>query len=111
MITLHFTHIAADGRATDQQVKARPGSSVMQAAVDAGVGGIAADCGGSLSCGTCHVYVAEAWVDQLPVPGADEQAMLEGVAAERRPGSRLSCQLLLTAAHDGLTVELPAMQY
>lgn len=111
MITLHFTHTAAGGRATDQQVKARPGSSLMQAAVDAGVGGIAADCGGSLSCGTCHVYVAEAWVDQLPAPGADEQAMLEGVAAERRPGSRLSCQLLLTAAHDGLTVELPAMQY
>lgn len=68
----------------------RKGQSVMDAAVRANLEGIVAECGGSLICATCHVYVQEgAW----PAPSDDELAMLEFVAAERRAASRLSCQL------------------
>lgn len=103
-------------RLTDPQglvheVSAPAGTSLMRAATDAGVDGIAADCGGCLSCATCHVYVEAPWCERLPPPGADEQAMLEMTAAERIPGSRLSCQILLTPALDGLCVRLPDTQY
>ncbi len=83
----------------------------MQAAQSAGVEGIAADCGGSLTCATCHVMVREPWASQLPPPSADELAMLEFTAAPRLPHSRLACQIQLTEALDGLTVDLPATQY
>jgi ferredoxin, 2Fe-2S len=111
MITVHLVQTAPDGQALDHAVPAQAGQSVMQAAVKAGVDGIAADCGGVISCGTCHVYVREPWAAQLPPPGGDELALLEFVAAERRPASRLSCQIVLTAAHDGLTADLPSTQY
>lgn len=87
------------------------GQSLMRAATDAGVAAIAADCGGTLTCATCHVYVAESWADRLPAPGPDELAMLEMTAAPRRPNSRLSCQIELTDALDGLQVVLPETQY
>lgn len=83
----------------------------MQAATHAGVDAIAADCGGSLICATCHVYVDAAWTDKLPAPSADELAMLEMTAAERTAHSRLSCQIVLTAQLDGLCIALPATQY
>ena len=70
-----------------------------------------ADCGGTLSCATCHVYVDPAWVERLPQPDLTELELMEGVAAERRPNSRLSCQILLTEALDGLTLEVPARQF
>ena len=76
-----------------------------------GVDGIAADCGGMLTCATCHVFVREPWASQLPPPGTEELAMLEFTADLRRPNSRLSCQIQLTEALDGLTVDLPATQY
>jgi 2Fe-2S ferredoxin len=96
-----------EGRTVD----AAPGTSLMQAAVGAGVDGIAADCGGMLTCGTCHVYVHEDWAARLPPATPEETEMLGFVAAERRPGSRLACQVELTAALDGLTVTLPQRQY
>ena len=83
----------------------------MEAAVAANVQGIAADCGGMLTCGTCHVYVREPHASLLPAPAADELAMLEFVAALRRANSRLSCQIALTEALDGLTLDLPDTQY
>ncbi len=92
-------------------VQARVGRSLMHAAVDAGLDGMAADCGGSLSCATCHVIVAPAWAEQLPEPAADELAMLELTAAPLEPGSRLSCQIRLSAALDGLQARMPATQY
>jgi ferredoxin, 2Fe-2S len=92
-------------------VPALPGRSLMRTAVDAGLDGIAADCGGCLTCATCHVIVDDAWVARLPVPGADEQSMLEMTAAERQPTSRLSCQIVIDPALDGLTVTLPPTQY
>ena len=89
----------------------RTGRSLMQAAVDAGIDGIAADCGGCLSCATCHVIVAPEWAGRLPPPAPDEQAMLEMTAAPAQPNSRLSCQITLLPALDGLVVHLPATQY
>lgn len=83
----------------------------MQAATHAGVDGIAADCGGSLTCATCHVMVDDAWASQLPAPSADELAMLEMTASQRTSTSRLSCQMVATAALDGLRITLPATQY
>ena len=107
MITLHF--IAADGLATS--VQGKPGKSLMEAAVAAGIDGIAADCGGLLTCATCHVHVQEPFASSLPPPDGEELGMLEFTAAPRSPASRLSCQIKLTPALDGLTVQLPATQY
>jgi 2Fe-2S ferredoxin len=87
------------------------GTSLMRAAVAAGIDGIKADCGGVMTCATCHVYVAADWLARLPPPSADEDAMLEMTAAPRRPTSRLSCQLQLVAALDGLVATLPETQY
>ena len=106
-ITLHFH--TADGRVHD--VKARTRSSLMQAALAAGIDAIAADCGGSMTCATCHVYVAPEWQDYLPPARVEEDAMLEMTAAPRESGSRLSCQIDLDASLDGLTVRVPATQY
>ena len=77
----------------------------MQAAQSGGVDGIAADCGGSLTCATCHVIVREPWASQLPPPGADELAMLEFTAELRQPNSRLSCQIQLTDALTALQAD------
>ena len=107
MPTVHL--IAADG--TRHTLQAKSGRSLMKAALAAGIDGIAADCGGCLTCATCHVYVADEWLPRLPAPGRDEASMLEMTASERRPGSRLSCQIELDDALDGLTVELPPTQY
>lgn len=86
------------------------GTSVMQAAVSNGVPGIVAECGGSAMCATCHVYVDAAWVDQLPAMDAVEQEMLDSVADERLPESRLSCQVVVSPNLDGLKVRLPRTQ-
>jgi len=107
MITIHF--IAADGYST--QAQGKPGKNLMEAAVAAGIEGIAADCGGLLTCATCHVHVQEPFASALPPPDGEELGMLEFTAAPRKPSSRLSCQIKLTPAMDGLTVELPVTQY
>ena len=86
------------------------GTSLMQVAVAAGVKGIVAECGGSAMCATCHVYVEEPWASELPAPLAPELEMLECTAAQRLPGSRLSCQVRLSPQLDGLTVRLPQRQ-
>lgn len=101
--------IAPDGAHTE--IQARAGQSLMRAATDAGVEAIVADCGGCLSCATCHVWVDPAWADRLPPVTPDEDSMLELTAAERRPTSRLSCEIPLTEALDGLVVHLPPTQY
>lgn len=103
MITIHF--VQPDG--TRRQVQAREGQSLMRIAIEANVDGIQADCGGCLSCATCHVYIEPV---PAPPPDGDEDGMLGTVAAERRAGSRLSCQLVATPALDGATVTVPARQ-
>lgn len=99
----------ADG--TEHSIEAQPGQSLMLAAVAVNATGIEGDCGGLLTCATCHVYVREPWLSQLPSMEADEDSMLEFAAAERRPNSRLGCQIELTTALNGLTVDLPESQY
>jgi ferredoxin, 2Fe-2S len=106
-LTLHLT--TANGEPLT--VRGRSGQTLMRAAVDAGVDGIAADCGGCLTCATCHVIVEPAWQARMPPPSSDELAMLEMTAAAREAGSRLSCQVRLTPLLDGLAVRLPATQY
>jgi 2Fe-2S ferredoxin len=103
-----ITFILADG--STHGLEAPEGVSVMAAATGAGLPGIVAECGGSAMCATCHVYVDEAWVARLPAPLANELEMLECTAAERRPTSRLSCQIKLTAELQGLVVHLPDRQ-
>src|ERR1041384_8420114 len=86
------------------------GTSVMQAAVVHGVDGIVAECGGSCMCATCHVYVQEDQLSKTPAMQPDEDAMLEGTASQRKPNSRLSCQLVVSQQMDGLVVHLPEPQ-
>ena len=107
MIQIRF--IRADG--TEQTIQTPTGQSLMKAAVDANVRGIEADCGGSLTCATCHVMLEEPWIARLPAAIADERDMLDFAASPVEAGSRLSCQIRLTPELDGMVVRLPAQQY
>lgn len=103
-----ITFIQHDG--TRHEVDAVAGSSVMEAAVRNGVPGIEADCGGACACATCHVYVEEAWRDKLDEKATMEESMLD-FAENVEAGSRLSCQIKVTDAMDGLVVRVPESQY
>lgn len=81
----------------------------MEGAVENGIPGIDADCGGACSCATCHVYVEDSWYDKLKGPSEMEQSMLE-VAHDARPNSRLSCQIKAGAEIDGLVLRIPETQ-
>ena len=105
-MTIKVHLVPADGGEA-LTLQAKPGQSLMQAAIAANVNGIEAECGGLLTCATCHVYVREPFASRLPPPSDDELGMLEFTAAPRRPNSRLSCQIELGDALDGLTVDLP----
>ena len=85
------------------EARADPGTTAMEAAVDNGVAGILAECGGSCACATCHAYVADDWVGRLVPMDEMEDAMLDS-AVDRRPASRLLCQVELTPELDGLEV-------
>jgi 2Fe-2S ferredoxin len=91
-------------------VEAATGDTVMAAAVRNGVPGIIAECGGNASCATCHVWVREDFVPLVGPPQDMEEDLLDMAVSERRPGSRLSCQIRVTGALDGLTVEIPPEQ-
>lgn len=106
MPTIRF--ILADG--SERALEAPVGTTAMQVAASAGLPGIVAECGGSAMCATCHVYVDERWQDRLPAPLSNELEMLECTAAERRAGSRLSCQIRIEDQLDGLTLRLPDTQ-
>jgi len=105
-ITLHFR--AADG--TVRTVDARIGTSVMDAAVQNDIDEVAAECGGSLICATCHVYLQPETAALFDEPDDAEIEMLEGTAAERQEHSRLSCQLIIKAELDGHTIDTPDRQ-
>ena len=104
----NITYIEPSGQAVTVDVT--DGWSLMQGAMAHGVDGIVAECGGSCACATCHCYVDEARLADLPVPSANELGMLENVAAERRPNSRLSCQIKSCADLEGLVLTLPDRQ-
>jgi ferredoxin, 2Fe-2S len=101
-------YLQPDGRTA--AVECPPGISVMKAAVVNNVPGIVAECGGSLMCATCHVYVDPADAGRLEPLGEEEDDMLDCTAAPRLETSRLSCQLTVTAELDGLTVRVPPAQ-
>jgi 2Fe-2S ferredoxin len=102
------TFIAHDG--TRHAVDAAAGESLMRAAVDNGVPGIDADCGGMCACATCHVFFEPEWVARLAAPSQQEEEMLN-FTAERRASSRLACQIPVVDALDGLTVTMPEGQH
>lgn len=102
--------VFVESNGTHHVVEAAAGESLMQAATANMVPGILADCGGSCTCATCHAYIDAPWADQLPAPSADESLMLEG-ALHTRPTSRLTCQVQMSPALDGIVVHLPASQY
>jgi 2Fe-2S ferredoxin len=95
---------------TQHKVDAIAGASLMQAAVSHRVDGIVAECGGNAACATCHVYVDAQQFGRVGPPNEVEDEMLDFTAAERRPTSRLSCQIEVTGALDGLVVDVPEEQ-
>lgn len=103
-----ITYIEASGQTTTIDVPV--GSNLMHGATSNGVEGILGQCGGSCSCATCHCYVDEARLGDIPPAEELELAMLECVASERRPNSRLACQVRAAANLDGLIVRLPVTQ-
>ena len=102
-----ITFIRPDG--SQQTLEGSIGQSVMQLATAHGIPEIEADCGGACACATCHVIVAAEWADRLPPQGVMEADMIE-FAADVTPTSRLSCQLSINEAFDGLILHLPARQ-
>ena len=90
-------------------IEVQNGLTVMEGAVQNDIPGIDADCGGGMSCATCHVYVKEDWYDKLPKKEMGEDDMLDQ-AYEPKPNSRLSCQLIVSDELDGLIVNLPEKQ-
>jgi 2Fe-2S ferredoxin len=103
-----FTFIQPDG--TEQTVEAQPGMTVMEAAKLNLIDGLEAECGGAGACATCHVYVDAAWREQTGAPAEMEEDMLD-FAFEVRPESRLSCQIKVTEALNGLIVRIPEKQF
>ncbi|MGJ5094674.1 2Fe-2S iron-sulfur cluster-binding protein [Bradyrhizobium oligotrophicum] len=106
MTTITFLH--PDNRS--ESVEAEDGASVMLAALTHGIDGIVAECGGNAVCATCHVYVDDAWTARLDPVSDDEDALLDGTAAERLPNSRLSCQIKVQPALAGLVMRIPDKQ-
>jgi len=102
-----ITYVQPDG--SPSVVEADNGSTVMETAIDNDIDGIVAECGGACSCATCHVYVQPEWLDRLPAPDAQEDGMLDCVL-DRRPNSRLSCQIEVSDNIDGLVVNVPESQ-
>ena len=102
-----ITYIDNDG--TARTVEAELGATVMETAINNDIPGILATCGGSCSCATCHVYVADSWFERLPPPALEESDMLD-TAHDLKDNSRLSCQIKVTEELDGLTVTTPPRQ-
>ncbi len=102
-----ITYIEHNGKSHSVEVK--NGLSVMEGAVQNNIPGIDADCGGSMACATCHVYVKEEWFDKVNIKSEGEDDMLDQ-AYEPNKHSRLSCQISVTDDIDGLIVNLPEKQ-
>lgn len=103
-----IVYVQPDGSELPTEVKS--GQSVMLGAIQGSVPGIDAECGGALDCATCHVYIATDWFARLVPVTDDEDALLHSVASERRPESRLSCQIEVSPALEGLVVHVPDRQ-
>ena len=99
-----------DAAGTSRVINIPAGWSLMEGAVQNDVSGIAAECGGGCACATCHVFVAPEWIGKLPEKSPAENDLLECTAVSRTPASRLSCQIPMSDALDGLVVHLPERQ-
>ncbi|MDC0513724.1 2Fe-2S iron-sulfur cluster-binding protein [Pelagibacteraceae bacterium] len=102
-----ITYISHNGKKNTVDVAA--GLSVMEGAIQNNIDGIDADCGGSMACATCHVYVGENWTNKIEKIQDSEQDMLD-MAYEPKKNSRLSCQIIISNELDGLEVTTPTKQ-
>ena len=102
-----ITYIEHNGKS--HEIDVANGLSVMEGAVQNNIPGIDADCGGSCACATCHVYVDEKWFNKLINKESAEEDMID-MAFEPKKFSRLSCQLVVSDALDGLVVKMPSKQ-
>ncbi|MCF6329519.1 MAG: 2Fe-2S iron-sulfur cluster-binding protein [Henriciella sp.] len=103
-----ITYVDHEGNARD--IEAKNGETVMETAIKNSIAGIDADCGGACACATCHVYIAEAFMDKVGAPEDMEQSMLD-FAENVQSNSRLSCQITVTDELDGLIVTTPESQH
>jgi 2Fe-2S ferredoxin len=104
-MTMQATWILPDGQRVTAEVK--EGQNLMEAAVANNIPRVVGECGGSLSCATCHVVVAHDWAAKTGEVGSFEDAMLDVAEAERQRHSRLSCQIKMSAALDGIVLHVP----
>ena len=102
-----ITYIEHNG--TNHTIDVQNGLTVMEGAVQNNIPGIDADCGGSMACATCHVYVKEDWFDKTNKKSEGEDDMLDQ-AHEPKKNSRLSCQIIVSDDLDGLVVDMPEKQ-
>lgn len=105
MVKITFIDSAGEARTVEGEV----GSTLMETAINNGVPGIEAECGGACACSTCHVYIDEAWREKVGGPSPMEEDMLD-FAYSVQPNSRLSCQIKVVDAFDGLVVRTPDRQ-
>ena len=98
-----------DDQGNSKTIDVENGLTVMEGAIQNDVSGIDADCGGSMACATCHVYVEEKWLNKIPKAEEAEIDMID-MAYDPKKNSRLSCQLIVTDELDGLKVTTPAKQ-
>ena len=103
-----ITYIEHNG--TEHVVDVANGMTVMEGARDNGIPGIEADCGGACACSTCHVYIAPDWVEKVPEKQDMEEDMLDFAYEPDPARSRLTCQIKVTDALDGLIVHMPEKQ-
>ena len=102
-----ITYISHDGKQNTVEVPV--GLTVMEGALQNNIQGIDADCGGSMACATCHVYISENWFNKLAKIHDAEKDMLD-MAYEPKKNSRLSCQIIVSDQLDGLEVTTPLKQ-
>jgi len=105
---VQITYCDTDGTKYVREIPV--GRTLMECAMNSGVPGILAECGGSAACGTCKVSVDPLWRDRLPAPSMLEESMLEAGEEGVIPNARLSCQILMSEELDGLVVHLPGRQ-
>ena len=101
--------IYKDNRGNSKTINVDNGLSVMEGAIQNEIQGIDADCGGSMACATCHVYVNDEWFDKIPKAEDAEVDMID-MAYEPKKNSRLSCQIIISDDLDGLEVSIPSKQ-
>ena len=98
-----------DNQGNSKTIEVDNGLSVMEGAIQNDISGIDADCGGSMACASCHVYVEEKWLNKIPKAEEAEEDMID-MAYEPKKNSRLSCQLIVSDELDGLIITTPAKQ-